>query len=109
MANGRSGGFGLSKKEFERILNSLSPELVVGSYISPSGSARVDVSTVIRMVGECPDDPIAIEEQDYKYYVVHIDGMATTVPIPEKWILVVSESPLFQEFREQHTRQGWRL
>ena len=105
MPNGRSSGFGVSKERLEGILSALPADAVVGKSIASGG---VDVSTVYRMVSEYPDDLIAVEEQDHRWYIIHLEPIESNPPNPKKWIIVSPGSPLFEELRQHHVRHVTR-
>jgi hypothetical protein len=101
MPNGRSGGFGLTKATLEQILCALPAIAVIGrSTVSPG----VDVSAVLRMVSEYPGDVIGVEEQDYRWYIMHLEPGDVDPPNAEKWIMIGSESPLFKDLRREHLK-----
>jgi hypothetical protein len=105
MPNGLSGGFRVSKLTLERILDALPADTVVG--MTPTRPfASVDVSAVCRMVAAYPDDLIWVEEHDYGSYVIHLEPADTHPPDAGKWIAVLPESPVFEELRRQHVREG---
>jgi hypothetical protein len=103
MPNGRSGGFGISKEDFERVLSALPANAVVGR--SMASGVVIDVSTAGRMVSDYPDDLIAVEEQHYSGYIIHLEPIEVDPPNGEKWIIVWPESPLFEDLKRQHARQ----
>jgi hypothetical protein len=101
MPNGRSGGFGLNKSTLEHILRAVPADTTIGTSI---GLTEVDVSALLRMVIGYPGDVIAIEEQDYRWYIVHLEPVDTESPNIAKWITVSSESPLFKDLRREHLK-----
>jgi len=103
MPNGRSGEFSIQKEKLEHILNALPSEAVIGTSIV---SDDLDVSAVSRMVIECPDDLIWVEEQDDRWYIIHLEPIQANPPNPETWVAVSPESPLFEEMRRQLVRHG---
>ena len=101
MPNGRSGGFGLIKATLDQILCALPANAVIGRS---TVSREVNVSAVLRMVFEYPVDVIWVEEQDYHWYIMHLQPDDADPPNAEKWIMVSSESPLFKDLRREHLK-----
>jgi hypothetical protein len=53
----------------------------------------------MRFLEECPQDRMAVEEQDHKSYIIHLSNE------PElKWLVVGSESPIYLEIRQRHAQ-----
>jgi hypothetical protein len=86
----------------EKILRAHPAEAVVGRSIP---SRDVEVSELKRMVSEYPGDLIVIEEQDHRWYIIHLEPIEVSPPNAEKWIVVLPGSPLFEELRRQHSRE----
>ncbi len=103
MPNGRSDEFGVNKESLERSLSALPSEAVVGRSAT---SGDVNVSAVARMVSEYPDDLIRVEEQDHRWYIIHLESFQGNPPSGEKLIMILPESPLFEELRRQYDRHG---
>jgi hypothetical protein len=59
----------------------------------------VDALETARFVDECPNDRIAVEEQDHKAYVIHLSNEPEII-----WLLVGSEEPIFLELCQRHKR-----
>jgi hypothetical protein len=69
----------------------------------PQSASAVEIG---RYIQECPHDQVAVEEQDKRFYIIHIRNA------PNIWVVVNSESPIFTELRERHSRwmaehPGW--
>ena len=112
MPNGRSGGFVIETADLRRLLEALTGNEVVGHLLTGSKphrprrqAARVDEIT--RVIENCPHSRIAVEEQDYTFYIVHVSNEPELV-----WVLISSESALFTELRRRHAEwvaehPGW--
>ena len=110
MPNGRSGSLFLGKGELARWLSGLEGSEIVGISIALLVSGRspgVSVESVAGLLANCRADRIAVEEQDNNDYIIHLDcpldGESTDT---DKWVLVRPDSPLFEELRREHKRQG---
>jgi hypothetical protein len=99
--NGRSGGFIISKADLKQLLDALS-DSAAKVIAHPPPSDPADVLEMVRRVGECPNDHIAVEEQHHASYVIHL----TNEPEPI-WVSVLPDTPLFQELRQRHKQ--WEL
>src|SRR6185436_4858934 len=113
MPNGRSGGFLIPRNELEDLLNGLSDHPVLGRALTKPADARswsdLDAAAVVTILGTFAGARVWVEEQDHSYYVLNLDREAHESGEPEawKWIVVSSESPLFEQLRECHQRQ-WK-
>lgn len=98
MPNGRSGGFVIEKADLKHLIEALPNVSVVANIVGHSSPLRpADALEIARCVDECPNDRIAVEEQDHKFYIIHLSNE------PElTWVTVGSETPLFSELRQRH-------
>lgn len=109
MPNGRSGGFVIEKADLQQLVKALPDAAVVGKIRAQSSSLRpADALEIARLVGECPNDRITVEEQDHMFYIIHLSNKAGIV-----WVMVGSETPLFPVLRQRHARwatehPGWK-
>jgi hypothetical protein len=98
--NGRSGGFVIEKEDLKRLLEALPHATVVAKIIVHSSLPRLgDASEIARLVDQCPNDRIAVEEQDHKFYIIHLSNEPELL-----WAMVGLETPLFPELRRRHAR-----
>jgi hypothetical protein len=110
MPNGRSGSLFLGKDDLAQWLSGLEGSEIVGISIALLVAGRspgVSVESVAGLLASCRADRVAVEEQDNHDYIIHLDcplgGESTD---NEKWVLVSPDSPLFEELRREHKRQG---
>jgi len=98
MPNGRSGGFKIEKGELSCLVKSLPAATLVAKIIVPGSRVKpVDSQVLGRFVDECASHLIAIEEQDHKFYVIHLSEEPKLV-----WVMVGPEGLLFEELRGRH-------
>ena len=67
----------------------------------------VSAADVVRCIGECRQDRVAVEEQHSALYIIHFRNDPDIM-----WLSVNSESPIFVELRLRHARwmarhPGW--
>ena len=108
MPNGRSGGFVMQTGDLRKLVRAVSGSTIVGHLVgqalsNPSASA----SDVAPFVEECPQDPVAVEEQHHDSYIIHFSNE------PIRWLSIGSGSPLFPELRRRHAQwmaehPGWK-
>jgi hypothetical protein len=96
MPNGRSGGFVIETADLEQIVQAVSPDMVVGKVFIGSKPQETAAADIVRLIQQCSNDRLAVEEQDHVCYIVHLS----------KWLIVDSSSPIFTELRSRHVR--WR-
>jgi hypothetical protein len=101
--NGRSGGFQIAKTSLEDLLATfVDPTIVVGHspYRRPFA-----VADVLQLLQQFPSREVWIEEQDHRWYIMHLDWPveAGAEPVAEKWVAVQTSSPLFDALRREHT------
>lgn len=107
MPNGRSGGFVIEMADLKKLVQAVSGDTLVGQLSRGSKPLQTASATdITRCLEECPDERIEVEEQDLAFYVLHISNE------PIFWLAVHSESPIFIELRNRHTRwmaehPGW--
>jgi hypothetical protein len=100
MPNGRSGGFVIEKADLKGLLKELPDATVVAKIIVRPGPLRTAVALeVARLVDKCPNGRIAVEEQDHKFYIIHLSNEPDLI-----WVMVAPETPLFLELRQRHGR-----
>jgi hypothetical protein len=101
MPNGRSGGFVIEKTDLKHLVKGLPGATVVAKIVANHSRLRpADALEIARLVEECPYDRIAVEEQDHKFYIIHLSNEPELV-----WVMVASEAPIFLELRHRH--QQW--
>jgi hypothetical protein len=100
MPNGRSGGFLIERADLKHLVKALPDSTVAAKLIDDSLHVRpADAVEIARLVDECPNDHIDVEEQDHKYYIIHLRNEPNCI-----WIVVASETPLFPELLQRHSR-----
>src|SRR5215471_7253454 len=100
MPNGRSGGFVIEKVDLKHLVKSLHGGPAAAKIFSHSSQTRLaDTQELSRLVDECRTDRIAVEEQDHKFYIIHLSNEPELL-----WVMVGSEMPLFLELRQCHDR-----
>jgi hypothetical protein len=64
----------------------------------------VTIGALRRLVHEFSSKRVWIEEQDHRWYIMHLDWpvKAKDEPVAEKWIVVDPTSLLFAELRGEH-------
>jgi hypothetical protein len=111
MPNGRSGGFLMGKTELEGLLRAQREDSTIGRPVAQrptasltSTSTSISAGAAIRMLKEFKPDDVWVEEQDRQYYIIHFDLHVEDAaePNPYKWVIVGSESPLFDGLRRHH-------
>ena len=100
MRNGRSSGFVIEKADPKNLVKTFPGDSHVAKIIMRSTRPRpVEALETARFVDECPNDRIAVEEQDHKAYVIHLSNEPEII-----WLLVGSEEPIFPELCHRHKR-----
>lgn len=91
MPNGRSGGFVIKRKELKSLLKGFDNSTIIGSTFK--GLTPVTANAAINLL-KYPWrwGPIGIEEQDHKFYILHLS----------EWFSVDASSPLYTLLREYH-------
>jgi len=51
---------------------------------------------VLRLVEECPQERVAVEEQDHSSYIIHLSNE------PVVWVCVQPDSPIFAGLKQRH-------
>ena len=107
MPNGRSGGFIIETADLKELVTAVSDTAVVGKLTTGLRLRTASAAEISRCIEECPLDRIAIEEQDNTFYIIHIRNEPDII-----WVSVNSESPIFAQLRQRHTRwmaehPGW--
>jgi hypothetical protein len=98
MPNGRSGGFVIETADLKRLVKTVSDTTVVGHVAVLTTPIRAaNAAEVIQFVDECPHDGVAVEEQDRKFYIVHLSNEPKLL-----WLVIGSESPIFLELQRRH-------
>ena len=96
MPNGRSGGFPLDKADLVRWIVGISPTVEIGRATTGERPRPATAADFAALLDGCPDDRIAAEEQDHSFYILHVRDK------PIVWVMVDSQSPLFQNLRQRH-------
>lgn len=114
MPNGRSGGFLIPKGDLATLLAALPQGSRVGPSVASAAGAKASgslnpelgVNEVMALLDTFAPRNIWVEEQDHRWYIVHLDRAEEDShnPDPAKWILVASQSPAFLPLREYHAR-----
>jgi hypothetical protein len=113
MPNGRSGGFFIARRDLKAQFKALPFSEVVGHALtSPlkeqlnSSTSVVTAAAAAQMLDEFSGDQVWIEEQDHKYYIVHLDfGVdVEREPNAARWVIVRSASPLYDSLRKRGKR-----
>jgi hypothetical protein len=101
MPNGRSGGFVIEKTDLENLVRTFPGGTVIARiYTSTAASRPIDASETDRLLHECTNDRIAVEEQDHLLYIIHLHNEPEII-----WLSVGAERPIFLELRQRH--QQW--
>jgi hypothetical protein len=109
MPNGRSGGFVIEKADLRSVVKALPDATVVAMLSAHSPRPRpANALEIARLVEECPKERIAVEEQDHKFYIIHLQDEPELI-----WVTVGSESPILLELHQRHERwatehPGWK-
>ncbi len=109
MPNGRSGGFVIKTADLKELVRTISDTTVVGKMAVLTPPIReANAAEVIRFVEECPHDRVAVEEQDNKFYILHLSNEPKLL-----WLVIGSESPIFLELQRRHVQwktehPGWK-
>jgi hypothetical protein len=104
-----SGSLGITKSELMALLTNHPDTAVVGVSAASLAAARrtgtapegATVSDLLRQLADFVGETVWIEEQDHSYYVMHLAEEKAFGP-PDKWIIVKSDSPVFQKLRDRH-------
>ena len=107
MPNGRSGGFIIEKTALEQLVKAI-PE-PIGATVAMGDNPRprpTDTSEMVKLLERCPNDRLAVEEQDHRWYIIHISNK------PIIWVTVRPGSQVYREIRELHKQwatanPGW--
>jgi hypothetical protein len=101
MPNGHSGGFVIETADLKELVKTISDTTVVGkiAVLSSPPIREAIAAEVIRFVEECPHDRVAVEEQDNKFYIVHLSNEPRLL-----WLVIGSESPIFLELQRRHVQ-----
>jgi hypothetical protein len=95
--------------DLKKLAQAVSGETLIGKlFTTGSKSAPADADEVVRLIGDCPHNRLAVEEQDHAFYVIHFSNEPNDI----KWLMVKSTSPMFMDLRNRHTRwmaerPGW--
>jgi hypothetical protein len=110
MPNGRSGGFLMQTADLKRLFDGLPDSANAGQIIAGYARPReASLSEIAKLVGECAQEKVPVEEQDGTAYIVHLSNE------PILWLFVFKESRLLDglkrshaEFLAEHPRwNGW--
>ena len=101
MPNGRSGGFIIEKTDLKNLVGAFPGATVVATLFErfPTPPRPVSPIEAARLVDECRNDRIAVEEQDHTSYIVRLSNEPEII-----WLVVVPETPIFLELRQRHQR-----
>jgi hypothetical protein len=106
MPNGRSGGFPIETADLRRLLSEVADTASIGKLASEGGSPRPELrpvvrAEVLRLVEECRQQHVAVEEQDHSSYIIHLSNE------PVVWVLVNPDSPMFAGLKQRHGQ--WKI
>jgi hypothetical protein len=101
MPNGRSGGFPIDTADLKRLVSEVADTTSIGMLASPDGSSSPRLrptvgAEVLRLVEECLQERVAVEEQDHSSYIIHLSNE------PVVWVLVKPDSPIFAGLKQRH-------
>jgi hypothetical protein len=106
--NGRSGGFVIETSDLRQLVAAVAADTEVGllatHLLRPRAASATEIAPYIQ---ECPHDRVAVEEQDNKFYIIHLSNDPDIV-----WVVVHSASPIHAELRLRHAKwmsehPGW--
>jgi hypothetical protein len=98
MPNGRSGGFVIEKADLGNLIKRFPDDTIVARVMEGSTRPRLaNALETTRIVNECPNDRIAVEEQDRAAYIIHLRNEPEII-----WLAVFPDAPLFLELRQCH-------
>jgi hypothetical protein len=108
MPNGRTGGFKMLRAELEILLGGFDQHVEIGRSLAAVRNAlsfsappvNLTVAGALAILRESRLREISIEEHDYEAYLVQFEPNLD----PDKWVVVVTTSPLFTPLRERHRR-----
>ena len=107
MPNGRSGGFLMQTADLKRLFDGLPDSASTGHIIEGYARPReASLSEMARLVGECAQEKVAVEEQDGTAYIVHLSNE------PILWLFVYKDSRLLNALKRSHAEflaehPGW--
>jgi hypothetical protein len=87
MPNGRSGGFILEKTELKNLVGAFPSATLVATKVEFTRLRPLDTLEAGRLIDECRNDRIAVEEQDHTGYIVHLSNEPEII-----WFGVVPDS-----------------
>jgi len=119
MPNGRSGGFVIKTADLKELVKTVSDAAVVGKMVVhplphesvsnvPPTIRAGNAAEVTRFVQDCPHDRVGVEEQDNKFYIIHLSNEPKLL-----WLVIGPESPIFPELQRRHAQwatdhPGWK-
>jgi hypothetical protein len=103
MPNGHSGGFPIDTADLKQLLSAVADTAPIGMLADGSSALRpADAAKVLQLVEAFPKERLAVEEQDYSFYIIHIRDEPTAL-----WVSVRADSPVFAGLKQQHAQ--WKL
>jgi hypothetical protein len=96
MPNGRSGGFCITRSQFQQLLEDLPKEASIGTSFGADDDSCVSVAQALVLVGQHKEQNIGVEEDDHRWYTAHVGASA------RDWICIDETGPLHGAFRECH-------
>ncbi len=100
MPNGWSGGFAMNGTDLKELLKAASDNAEIGKIVVHALPIRtVNAAEVIPFVEECPQDRVAVEEQDHKFYIIHLSEEPKLI-----WLVIGPESPIFLDIQQRHAQ-----
>jgi hypothetical protein len=94
MPNGRSGGFLIETSDLKRLISAVSADAPIAMVVDESSGPRpreTDAKEVLRLVGECAYERVAVEEQDHASYIIHLRNVPTPI-----WVVVLQSRHSFR-------------
>jgi hypothetical protein len=102
MPNGWSGGFMIKTADLKELVKAASDSTVIGKMVvHPFPIRTANAAEITGLVDECPHDRVAVEEQDHKFYVIHLSDEPKIL-----WLVIGPESPIFLEIRQRHVQSA---
>jgi len=106
MPNGRTGGLDLSVTDLRTLLANYEAATTIGHTLKPVPASTpnrqpVTVANVLEMLNVFPGTRVWIEEQDHRWFIVHLDAEAhiTSDPDIDKWVVIMPESPIYSALK----------
>jgi hypothetical protein len=96
MPNGRTGGFCITRPQFQQLLEALPKEASIGTSFGADDDSCVSVAQALVLLGQDNEQNVGVEEDYHSLYTAHVGAHA------RDWICIDETSPLYGAFRECH-------